>query len=121
MMIRLHICPSHNTPSGQRFTVIDLATGTPIVQSARDPEGEACRALVEQGVTGQFVSYVGNSAHPSFKPRDITKRALRTISEGQNTPIRNIPWTPTPDLSETGTPAEKTPAPVCLFSPPAAI
>jgi hypothetical protein len=50
---RVEIELTHYTSSGARFRVTYL--GKTLIESARDPEHEACRALLAQGIKGKLV------------------------------------------------------------------
>jgi hypothetical protein len=49
-----------------RWKVTDDETGEVMLTSARDPEFEVCRLLIERGVTGTLRTYVGDSVYHSL-------------------------------------------------------
>src|SRR5690242_11499679 len=68
---------THNAGTGARYRVTYL--GKTLIESARDPEFEACRALLAKGVTGTLVTYSPGSFVPRMRV-DIAKGAqLMTI------------------------------------------
>jgi hypothetical protein len=81
---RLEIERSHYTSTGARYRVTYL--GETLLASARDPEFEACRALLAQGITGTLVSYGPGSLVPRMRV-DIEKGAkLATIDSDKDGP-----------------------------------
>ena len=52
---RVDIQLTHHTSTGARYRVTYL--GATLVESARDPEFEACRVLLAMGITGTLVTY----------------------------------------------------------------
>jgi len=81
---RIEIERTHYRSTGARYRVTYL--GETLVESARDPEFEACRALIAKGVTGTLVTYSPGSSVPSMKV-DIEKGAkLMTIDNATEGP-----------------------------------
>ena len=67
---RMDIEPTHYTSTGARYRVTYL--GETLIQSARDPAFEACRALLAKGVKGRLVTYSPGSSVPRMRV-DIEK------------------------------------------------
>ena len=67
---RIEIERMHYRSTGARYRVTYL--GETLIESARDPEFEACRALLANGVTGTLVTYSPGSSVPRMKV-DIEK------------------------------------------------
>lgn len=75
---------SHYAGTRARFRVTYL--GKTLFESARDPEFEACRALLARGVTGTLVTYSPGSSVPRMRI-DIAKGAqLMTIDNAEDGP-----------------------------------
>ena len=81
---RVELELTHNAGTGARYRVTYL--GKTLIESTRDPEFEACRALLAKGVTGILVAYsLGNAVHRMRI--DIAKGAnLMTIDNATNGP-----------------------------------
>ena len=62
---RVDIEPTHYTSTGARYRVTYL--GETLIQSARDPAFEACRALLAKGVKGRLVTYSPGSSVPRMR------------------------------------------------------
>lgn len=73
------------------WAVVADDTGETIVERSKDPEFDACRALLAKGVTGTVETYTGDRAFPSFR-LDIEKGAGLTIEDGPRMRIRA--WRP---------------------------
>ena len=69
---RVDIQLTHYTSTGARYRVTYL--GATLVESARDPEFEACRALLARGITGTLVTYSPGGSVPRMRV-DIEKGA----------------------------------------------
>ena len=81
---RVDIEPTHYTSTGARYRVTYL--GETLIESARDPEFEACRALLAKGITGTLVTYSPGSSVPRMRV-DIEKGAkLTTIDNATEGP-----------------------------------
>ena len=75
---------THNAGTGARYRVTYL--GKTLIESARDPEFEACRALLAKGVTGTLVTYIPGSSIPRMLI-DFAKGAhLMTIDNAADGP-----------------------------------
>jgi hypothetical protein len=91
---RVEIEPTHYRSTGARYRVTYL--GETLIESARDPEFEACRALLAKGVTGTMVTYSPGSSVPSLRV-DIEKGAeLATVDNAYDGP-RFRRYRPHPD------------------------
>ena len=62
---RIEIERPHYTLAGARYRVTYL--GATLIESARDPEFEACRALLARGITGTLVTYSPGSSVPRMR------------------------------------------------------
>jgi hypothetical protein len=81
---RIEVQRTHYTSTGARYRVTYL--GETLVESARDPEFEACRALFARGIVGTLVTYSPGSLVPRMKI-DIEKGAkLSTIDNANEGP-----------------------------------
>ena len=81
---RVEIEPTHYTSTGARYRVTYL--GDTLIQSARDPTFEACRALLARGITGMLVTSSPGCSVPRMRV-DIEKGAkLTTIDNATEGP-----------------------------------
>lgn len=55
----------------------------PLIARTRNPEHDACRALVSKGHTGQLETSDGIRPYPLLIIHDIEKAALLTVSESK--------------------------------------
>jgi hypothetical protein len=75
---------THYAGTGARYRVTYL--GKILIESARDPEFEACRALLVKGINGTVVTYSPRSSVPPMRI-DIEKGAkLMTIDNATDGP-----------------------------------
>ena len=70
--------------------------GEVLIESTRDPEYEACRALLGRGIVGTLVTYGPGSAVPCLKI-DIEKGAKLTTIENATKGPRPGNYRPRPD------------------------
>jgi hypothetical protein len=94
---RIEIELTHNTSSGARFRVTHL--GKTLIESARDPEYEACRALLAKGIKGKMVTYSPGSLVPRMGI-DIETGAQFTIIENAKEGPRRARYRPHPGSTE---------------------
>ena len=81
---RVEIQRTHYTSTGARFRVTYL--GATLIESAGDPEFEACRALLARGITGTLVTYSPGGSVPRMRV-DIEKGAkLTTVESAKDGP-----------------------------------
>jgi hypothetical protein len=81
---RIEIERPHYTPTGARYRVTYL--GATLIESARDPEFEACRALLARGITGTLVTYSPGGSVPRMRV-DIEQAAkLTTVEKAKDGP-----------------------------------
>lgn len=101
LAIRVEIERTHWTATGARYRV--TSSGGVLIESARDPEHEACRALLAKGITGTLVTF-----HPGGKVArmrlDIARGAGLTVTEGATQGPRTTRWKPFGSESEEGEP-----------------
>lgn len=64
-----------------------------LIESARDPEHAACRALAARGLTGRLVSRWKDAAHDAMS-MDIAWGAGRRAAEGDRQGLRFAKWNP---------------------------
>jgi hypothetical protein len=76
---------------GQRYRVTYL--GNVIVESTRNPEFDACRALLTMGVTGRLEVWRIGSSAPDAR-LDIERGAKLTTEEGDRQTLRIVRWKP---------------------------
>jgi hypothetical protein len=80
---RIEIARTRFTSTGARYRVTYL--GETLIESARDPAFEACRALLARGIVGTLVTYSGSSV-PRLRV-DIEKGAkLMTVDNAHDGP-----------------------------------
>jgi hypothetical protein len=94
---RIEIEPTHYTSTGARYRVTCL--GETLIESARDPEFEACRALLAKGIKGTLVTYSPGSSVPRMKV-DIEKGAMLTVIESAREGPRFARYRPHPSSAE---------------------
>jgi hypothetical protein len=94
---RIEIELTHYTPAGARYRVTYL--GKTLIGSARDPEYEACRALLAKGVKGKMVTYSPGSLVPRTRI-DIESGAQLTIIENTNEGPRRARYRPHPGAAD---------------------
>jgi hypothetical protein len=94
---RIEIEPTHYTSTGARYRVTYL--GETLIESARDPEFQACRALLAKGVKGTLVTYSPGSSVPRMKV-DIEKGAMLTVIESAREGPRFARYRPHPGSAE---------------------
>ena len=81
---RIEIERTHYTSTGARYRVTYL--GETLIESARDPTFEACRALLARGVVGTLVTYSPGSSVARLRV-DIEKGAkLMTVDNTHDGP-----------------------------------
>ena len=81
---RIEIEPTHYRSTGARYRVTYL--GETLIESARDPTFEACRALLARGIVGTLVTYGPGSSVPRLRV-DIEQGAkLMTIDNANDGP-----------------------------------
>jgi len=81
---RIEIEPTHYRSTGARYRVTYL--GETLIESARDPTFEACRALLARGIVGTLVTYSPGSSTPRLRV-DIEQGAkLMTIDNANDGP-----------------------------------
>jgi hypothetical protein len=81
---RIEIERTHYRSTGARYRVTYL--GATLIESARDPEFEACRALLARGIVGTVVTYSPGSSTPRLRV-DIEQGAkLMTIDNANDGP-----------------------------------
>ena len=83
LMLKARLHPIWVPTGGYRYSVI--FRGKLLVERSRDPECDAARALVAEGITGKLTLLDGKTG----KPRtiiDIEKAARLTAEEGPNAP-----------------------------------
>jgi hypothetical protein len=85
------IIPAGLGKRGQQYSVTYL--GNLLIESTRNPEFDACRALFAQGVTGKLAVWRGEAAAPCMT-LDIERGAGLTVSETDKDGLRLVPWRP---------------------------
>jgi hypothetical protein len=94
---RIEIERPHYTLAGARYRVSYL--GATLVESARDPEFEACRALLARGIIGTLVTYSPGDSVPRMRV-DIEQGAKLTTVEKANDGPRYARYRPHPSLAQ---------------------
>jgi hypothetical protein len=90
---RIEIERPHYTLAGARYRVTYL--GATLIESARDPDFEACRALLARGITGTLVTYSPGGSVPRMRV-DIEQGAKLTIVENAKDGPRTARYRPHP-------------------------
>ncbi len=85
------ITPTGLGERGQHYRVTHL--GNLLVESTRNPEFDACRALFAQGITGKLAVWRRGAAGPCMT-LDIERGAGLTTSETDKDGLRLVPWRP---------------------------
>ncbi len=76
---RIEITRTHLTATGARFRVTH--NGATLIESSRDPEHDACRALLALGLSGTLETYFPGGTVARMR-LDIEQGAKLTVSEG---------------------------------------
>lgn len=90
---RIEIKRTHWTSSGARFEVTH--NGKTLIESSRDPEHDACRALLAKGLTGTLETYHPGGTVARMR-LDIERGAKLGINESAKTNIKTVRWSPYP-------------------------
>lgn len=94
---RIDIECKRYTSTGARYCLTYL--GKVLIESARDPEFEACRALLARGVSGTLAIFSRGCSAPRARV-DIEKGAKRTTVENATKAPRTGNYRPRPDHVE---------------------
>jgi hypothetical protein len=79
---------------GQRYRVIH--DGVTLMESSRNPEFDAGRALLAKGITGWLEVWHKGATFPAMF-LDIAKAARLTVEEGAHEGLRFVRWRPRAD------------------------
>jgi hypothetical protein len=90
-MISIVIEPTTLGERGQRYRVTYL--GSVLVESTRNPEFDACRALLAQSITGHLEVWRAGRSAPDAR-LDIERGAKLTTEEGDRQTLRVVRWKP---------------------------
>jgi hypothetical protein len=85
------ITPTSQGKRGQRYQVAYL--GSLLIESALNPEFDACRALLAQGITGKLAVWRRGSEFPAMT-LDIERAAGLTVSDTDAGGLRIVSWRP---------------------------
>jgi hypothetical protein len=89
---RITIEPVSLGARGERYRA--TYAGAVLVESSRNPEFDACRALLAQGITGRLETWWrGGSSFPAMI-LDIEGAARLTVGETDKDGLRLVPWRP---------------------------
>jgi hypothetical protein len=90
---RVDIRHTHYASTGARYRVTYL--GATLVESAGDPEFEACRALLARGITGTLVTYSPGGSVPRMRVDIELGAKLTTLENAKDGPrlARYRPYT----------------------------
>ena len=91
---RIEIERTHYTSTGARYRVTYL--DETLIESARDPAFEACRALLAKGIVGTLVTYSPGSSVPRLRV-DIEKGSKLMAVDNANDGPRFGRYRPHPD------------------------
>src|SRR5262245_24173974 len=86
---RIHIVPIGLGESGRRYLV--RYAGAVLVASTRNPEFDACRALLEMGATGRVEMWGHGASFPVMQV-DIVKGAGLTVEDSDRVGPRFARW-----------------------------
>lgn len=92
---------------GRRYSATVVGESEPLASGSRDPEHDACRALVARGYVGA-VTFLRNGT-PSMRVKDVQRTAGKTIEEGPQRGPLLTKWRPVPDF---GRPAQGASSPL---------
>jgi hypothetical protein len=81
---RVELELTHNTGTRARYRVTYL--GETLIESARDPEFEACRVLLAKGITGTLATYSPGSSVPRMRIGIAKGAQLMTIENAADGP-----------------------------------
>jgi hypothetical protein len=90
-MHRITIEPVSRGARGERYRV--TYAGAVLAESSRDPEFDACRALLAQGITGKLETWWSGGSFPAMI-LDIEGAAKLTAAESDTEGLRLVPWRP---------------------------
>jgi len=90
---RIFIECTKDTNTGSRHRV--TYANTVLLESSRDPEHDAARALLEKGITGTLEVWRRGSSCAAMR-LDIEETAKWKIDEGPNRGPRRVRWRPFP-------------------------
>jgi hypothetical protein len=90
---RIDVERTHYTSTGARYRVTYL--GETLVEGARTPLFDACRALLAKGITGTLAMYSSGSSVHHAKV-DIEEGAQLTVAEGDKASPRLARYRPHP-------------------------
>jgi len=88
--MKVEIEPTTRGSRGQRYRV--LYQGEALIESARNPEHDACRALLARGITGTLEVWHRGASHAGSRI-DIACGAKWTVRETEHGLIL-APWVP---------------------------
>lgn len=94
---RVELSLTHIAGTGARYRVTHL--GAVLIESTRDPEFEACRALLAKGITGTMVTYSPGSPVPRMR-LDIEKGAALMTIESATVGLRICRYKPHPRAAD---------------------
>ena len=92
-MHRIDIEPLGLGEMGRRYLV--RHAGEVLVERSRNPEFDACRALLARGITGRLEAWHQGASYPSMR-LDIEKAAKLTVKDGDGG-TGFAGWTPRPE------------------------
>lgn len=92
MTTRVFIARTRITADGARYRVT-RENGDTLIESSRNPEFDACRALLAEGITGILEIWRYGKSHCDMR-LDIEKGALMTVSETNDGGLAFRKWRP---------------------------
>src|SRR5262245_32400281 len=94
MTTRIYLEPASLGERGQRYRVIH--NSVTLIESSRNPEFDACRALLARGITGLLESWHKDASFAAMY-LDIEKGARLTVQESEHIGPRFVAWSPPPE------------------------
>jgi len=89
---KITIAPLKADNRGQPYSV--TFEGQTIIPKSHAPSHDACRYLVELGLTGSLEVWSAEEVSPRLVVRDIVKAATRTVTESASRSVRFSRYTP---------------------------
>jgi hypothetical protein len=86
--------PTKLSQRGQMYR--GIYAGSILIESNRNPEFDACRALLAKGITGKIETWRPGVAFPAMQI-DIERGAQLTVTESDKDGPCFAPWHPHPD------------------------
>lgn len=103
MITKVFIARAKITADGARYRVT-RENGDTLIESTKNPEFDACRAFLAEGITGTLEVWRHGKSHPDWR-LDIENGARWTVSEPNSGGVTFRKWRPF--QAETGSEVEE--------------